>query len=716
MKNRIFTLFACLTIIGFSFAQAPESFKYQSVIRDASGNIQANQPVGLQIVIEQGSFGGTAVYTETFTTTTNSYGLVNLEIGTGTTSDDLSLVDWSNGPYFVEISLDITGGTSYSVMGTSELLSVPYALYAKSAETVANDMVDDADADPTNEIQDLQLSGNTLTITNNGSATMIDLSVYLDNTDTQLTETEVDAYVANNGYLTSEVDGSITNEIQDLNLNGNILTITNNGSATNIDLSMYLDNTDTQLTESEVDAFVANNGYLTTEVDGSITNEIELPTGGSNGQVLQTDGSGNYSWVNQTVDTDTDTQLSEAQVDTYVANNGYLTSEVDGSVTNEIQVLSINYDTIFLSNGGYVKLPAGVKEINDLLDGISDGSSTYLGTDAGIASNLSDNRNVGVGTSSLLSVAGGSYNVAVGYQSLKSLLNTSYNTAVGYQALWGSTGGNQNTAIGSNALTYNTTGGGNTAVGVSSLRNCSTGASNTSVGTGSMYYNVGGGSNVAMGMNSLQSNTGGSNNVAIGTLALFNNTTGNSNTAVGKSAFNAGTAYSNSTALGFNTVINASNQVHLGNASVTEISGQVNFSTYSDRRVKDNVQENVVGIEFIKNLRPVTYNFNVDRENEILGVTESSNHDEKYDIEKIQFSGFIAQEVEEAASQSGYDFSGVIVPENKGDLYKVSYAEFVVPLVKATQEQQVIIEDQQSQIEDLTKRLEALEAKSNQNK
>ncbi|SNT39098.1 hypothetical protein SAMN05421640_3732, partial [Ekhidna lutea] len=99
------------------------------------------------------------------------------------------------------------------------------------------DGVNDEDADPANEIQDLNLSGNDLTITGNGAATTIDLSAYLDDTDTKLTETEVDAFVANNGYLTTEADGSTTNEIQDLNLSGNDLTITGNGAATTIDLS-----------------------------------------------------------------------------------------------------------------------------------------------------------------------------------------------------------------------------------------------------------------------------------------------------------------------------------------------------------------------------------------------------------------------------------------------------------------------------------------------
>ena len=122
-----------LLVPMMSFGQAPESFNYQAVVRDAGGIILNNQPVGMRLTVQQGSIGGTAVYTETFTSTTNDYGLVNLEIGTGTSTDDFSTIDWANGPYFMETAVDVSGGTNYSVMGTSQLMSVPYALYAKTS-------------------------------------------------------------------------------------------------------------------------------------------------------------------------------------------------------------------------------------------------------------------------------------------------------------------------------------------------------------------------------------------------------------------------------------------------------------------------------------------------------------------------------------------------------------------------------------------------------
>ena len=132
MKTTLLSLLA-LTITVFSFGQAPEGFNYQTVIRDAGGSILSNQSVGIRITIQQSIIGGITVYSETFSDMTNSYGILNLQIGTGTTSYDFSTIDWSNGPYYIETAVDVSGGTSYAVMGTSQLMSVPYALYAKSA-------------------------------------------------------------------------------------------------------------------------------------------------------------------------------------------------------------------------------------------------------------------------------------------------------------------------------------------------------------------------------------------------------------------------------------------------------------------------------------------------------------------------------------------------------------------------------------------------------
>ena len=133
MKNISLLLITTITLSLSSFGQAPEGFKYQAVLRDAGNLTLNNQAVGMQLTIIQDSVTGTAIYTETFAPITNAYGLVNLEIGSGTTVDTFTSIDWSNGTYFIETSADLTGGTSYEVMGASQLMSVPYALYAKTS-------------------------------------------------------------------------------------------------------------------------------------------------------------------------------------------------------------------------------------------------------------------------------------------------------------------------------------------------------------------------------------------------------------------------------------------------------------------------------------------------------------------------------------------------------------------------------------------------------
>ena len=137
MKN-LFTLFGVLCFTVVSFAQAPEKMTFQAVVRDATNNLLNNQNVGMQISILHGSISGNALFVESHTPASNENGLVTIEIGAGIVSQgDFSTIDWSNGPYFIKSETDPTGGTSYSITGTSQLLSVPFALHAKTAESVA---------------------------------------------------------------------------------------------------------------------------------------------------------------------------------------------------------------------------------------------------------------------------------------------------------------------------------------------------------------------------------------------------------------------------------------------------------------------------------------------------------------------------------------------------------------------------------------------------
>ena len=122
-----------------AFAQAPENISYQAIIRTVDGDILANAPIGLKVSVIQESTSGQRVYEESHVPETNENGLISLHIGTGVVSiGNFAQIDWSNGPYFLETQTDLNGGTNYTITGLTELLSVPYALYSKTAGALVN--------------------------------------------------------------------------------------------------------------------------------------------------------------------------------------------------------------------------------------------------------------------------------------------------------------------------------------------------------------------------------------------------------------------------------------------------------------------------------------------------------------------------------------------------------------------------------------------------
>jgi hypothetical protein len=132
--KKLITFYVVLFIATNLWAQSPEKMSYQAVVRDANNMLVASTLVGTQISVLQGSVDGTPVYIETHTPETNVNGLLSLEIGVGTSiSGDFTNIDWANGPYFIKSETDPTGGTNYTIIGVSQLLSVPYALYAATA-------------------------------------------------------------------------------------------------------------------------------------------------------------------------------------------------------------------------------------------------------------------------------------------------------------------------------------------------------------------------------------------------------------------------------------------------------------------------------------------------------------------------------------------------------------------------------------------------------
>lgn len=352
--------------------------------------------------------------------------------------------------------------------------------------------------------------------------------------------------------------------------------------------------------------------------------------------------------------------------------------------------------------------------------------------------NINGNYNAAFGSSALYNNTIGNNNTAMGELALVSNTTGNFNTVYGSRAAYSSTAGNGIVAIGDSAL-YANLSSGNTAVGSRALRSNSFGNMNTSLGRESLYLNSTGNVNTAIGVNASRNQVAGSNNVAVGAFSLQNNLNGN-NTSVGVYSGSVHSGYTNSTfvgygadaslsgltnvtAVGSGAIALANNQVKLGNAFVTTIGGAVNWSIISDARFKKDIRNDVAGLDFILELNPVTYHYDLLNYRKHTGesIVDSGLTEELIsNKETIRYSGFLAQEVESAALKSGYDFSGIHIPENERDTYTLSYAEFVVPLVKSVQELNSRIEELELQnsmlltgLVDLQNKVNALIAEKN---
>jgi hypothetical protein len=376
-------------------------------------------------------------------------------------------------------------------------------------------------------------------------------------------------------------------------------------------------------------------------------------------------------------------------------------------------------------------------------DGVSNAANGYQS----MYSNTSGYQNAALGSRSMYSNTTGGYNLAAGVDALYYNTTGFSNTATGQRSLYANNTGNTNTATGFNALYLNTTGNDNTGDGTYALFSNNTGHSNVAVGKSSLYSSTAGSNLVAIGDSALFSISGGGHgSVAVGSKAGYGDTAGSfnsyfgshagyyentsENTEVGYSAGWSANGYGctyvgyaagptipglyNTTGIGFDVTPMASNQVLIGNGDVTSIGGQVGWTTFSDGRYKKNIKENVPGLAFINQLKPVTYTVDItdfarskgENKKAISGNSKNTNDNSLQ--EKIIHTGFIAQDVDAVAKKLNYDFDGVDAPKNDKDYYGLRYGEFVVPLVKAVQELSSQNDSLKKQNADLQKQFDEL--------
>ena len=444
--KKIFSFIFSIVLFFTANAQSPNAINYQAVARNNSGTLLANQAVSLQISFLDLSPSGTVVYSERHNVSTNVLGLFTLQIGTGSIqSGNFSTINWGTGSKFIKIEMDAAGGTNYTNLGTSQIISVPYSLYSNVAG-LANGL--------------------------NGSATIA---------PSQLT----------NG-------GATANQI-----------LLWNGTAWIPSTLNINQNTD-----------------VTLKGNGSVANPLGLAQqSATNGQILKWNGS---AW------TPGNDNNSGGDITDVIAGNGLTGGGTTGSVTlnandisptNELQSLSLKNDTIYLNNGGYVKIPVSNNHWKTAGNsGIVDGTN-FIGTTDNVALNFRINNQKAGRIDSV------NQSAFLGYGSGKNNSGTN-NTFIGYKSGNLNTSGINNTAIGDSALFSNTTGSNSIAIGKGALKSATNSSfSNVAIGSKALYYNTSGYNNIAIGQDVLLNNTNGRDNIAVGSHAMKYNSAGTYNIA-----------------------------------------------------------------------------------------------------------------------------------------------------------------------------------------
>ena len=718
MKTKFLSLLflaLCLTA-GTIFAQIPQGINYQAVVRNGSGNIAANSLVTFRFSFHEGSANGTVTYQETIAATTDGYGMANVVMGTGTpVSGTFASVDWSQAN-FLESEIDLLG--TFVNLGTSAFQSVPYAL-------------NPGPAGATGPQGPMGLTGATGPAGINGvdGATGPQGPMGLTGATGPAGANGVDGATGPQGPI------GLMGATGPAGPQGPTGLLPNGTAAGN---TPYWDGTAWAVNSNNI----FNNGGNIGIGTATPTNKLSIIATGAQGVGIY---SGNPLNTFLTIGRNTTGDMTLGVPD---APNNYLNGTVAGDgvlrvengarklvfgagigvnptmvVTGTQVGIGTATPTATLEVAGQVKITGGTPGLGKVLTSDAAGLATWQTVAMGVTSvgpiSGTANANGATITGSVLNltpanathggvvtigpqsfegnktfvkdlIVGGAITVGGGNSGL-----TYTTTALGQGAMASNTVGWSGTAVGYQALNANTSGLENTAVGKWVLKDNTTASYNTAMGYFTMRTNTLGERNTAIGRWTLAANTTGSNNVALGSFAGNLNDVGSNNTLVGYASDLGASNQSNSTAMGANTTVNASNKVRIGNASVTVIEGQVAYSFPSDARFKHNVVANVPGLDFINDLKPVTYKFDTRKfEQHVMqnmpdsAIAARMATADYASSANVTHTGFLAQDIEATCKKLGYDFDGLHIadPNNPTDNYSVAYSQFVMPLVKSVQE------------------------------
>ena len=329
--KKILLLSVIILFSSITYSQSPYSFNYQGLARNAEGEALRSQEISLRIGIVSNSPSGNLLYQEVHDVVTSEFGVFSLQIGEGQIiTGDIMDIDWGGSTMFIKTEIDPSGGSNFIDLGTSQMHSVPYALFA--AETGGSS--DDADADPENELQSLSFSGSQLSLSQGNT---VDVSSLIDDADAdpnnEIQSLEVNstflAISGSNGvdlsFLIDDEDANPINEIQALGLSNTFLGLSGSNA---VDLSFLIDDADAD-PQNEIQSLQLNNSSLSL----SSSNAVDLSS---------------------------------------------LIDDADADPQNEIQSLSIDGNTLSLSGGNSVDLPEGQSPWSESPGGISYDGPTIL--------------------------------------------------------------------------------------------------------------------------------------------------------------------------------------------------------------------------------------------------------------------------------------------------------------------------------------------------
>ncbi len=563
-------VFCLLLLAGSSLSQAPESINYQAVVRDNSGNPIVNQQVRFRLSILQGSMSGPVVYSESQIKSTNQLGLVNLAIGSGSVlSGTFSSISWGTSTYYLETEFDPTGGSSYQVLGITQFLSVPYALYAKSSGGTTNGW---------------SLTGNTGSnpATNFiGTTDNIPLGFRVNNQKSGFIEPAGTTSIGY-GALSSNSTGTYNTAFGHWALQSNTTGTWNTAHGYNALQSNTQGNANTATgwgalasstgdhnTANGYGALIANNSGARNTAHGSIS--------------LQTNTSGNYNsglgygalYNNTTGNYNTAIGYYAGVSTANLSNATAIGASTVATASDQVRLGNDNVTSLFCK-GAYAATTSNPSNLfvdnnGQIMRSTATGFSGWsLTGNAGTVSGTNfigttDDKAFDVWTANLL-------RTRVTTKGAIETFNTGQSVFLGEEA--GASDDltlNKNVFLGYQAGKSNTAGTGNVASGYQAFKTNTTGEYNTAIGTSALTTNTTGTNNTATGTSALVSNQNGNRNTAIGMGALFGNTSGNDNIAIGYMANGGNATSTNTIVLGSGTNATSSNQVRLGNDNVTSL-------------------------------------------------------------------------------------------------------------------------------------------------